>query len=431
MTFQADNTILYEDLPTTTNPIGQFANGLRGALCAIHNNVPYAYSIPFENPLNDTVEDFWNGVCDRPSSPDGLRPGFGGGCPIDYNVSATAFNEIDGEDQTESWVVQGVQSAYWNPAASPPQPGANNIIIAICGAGTTLRSLSFAGNALGARKRITVSPLGTETANCCGFPPTVPPTPNVLPPEVTINLPDIGPVTIPVQFPEVNVDLGGNIIGFAPVIITPIGQFVFNAGGVSFNPRININPDITIPIGGSGTGGGVTAEEVQAITNNQTQVLSSDLADLLAQILGVLATIIDLIEALNFQCDLQPVLDLINCYFLELSFVEADVSIVSNSPGGTFNLPDNTDSVVMELVFPPTPQTRVQSGSGTAAQVFYWGWYSLNAQATSDGDRRELYYRNHSTFVPSGTPSITVNPIRGNRFNLVARTKTFTCNMEM
>ena len=428
MTTTYNNLIPYEGLDTNPNPIAQVARGLRDGLCGLHSTLPYG-NAPFGiGQLRREVEGFWNGVCQRPESPFAPVPAEARGCTgTTYLVTGTY--RFFGEEKTFSNTFNGqVVSAAWRPIPSGTSLGINVIDVRFCDGGETFFGAPDASSPDNfQRGGIAIDVVGQEGTVCCGS-ITPPPTPNVLPPEITINLPGSGPIIIPVTWPEVNLDVGGNIIGFAPVIITPIGRFNFTLPGIEFNPRFNLNPDITIPIGGGGDGG-ATEGEIQQIVNNQTTEIIQQLDVPIDDIIQLLNAIIDLINGLDFQCDLQPVLDLINCYFLEES-TESDVRVLqTNSDGRRVTLPPNTTSVLIELVQPAPTSIRVQSGSGIAENVFYWGWFSINYDFNAvDGVRQELHYATQSVRVEKNARSITVNPIRGARFNLAVFTRTFACS---
>ena len=422
-----DNYIPYGNLDTSPNPIAAVGRGLRDSLCFLHNNIPYAYSVPIPNPISDTIEDVWNGICDRPESPNTNRPATARGCQgTTYRVSATYT--FFGEQKSFQQDFNGqVVNAYWRPIADTASLGINVVDVLFCDGGMSFFASADASSPDNyQRGQVSIAPLGTEGTVCCGNIP-IPPIFNNLPPEITINLPGSGPVTFPVTFPGVTFDVNGDIIGFDPIIITPIGRFSFDLGGIQFSPRFNLNPNITIPIGGGGGQGGASESQVQQIVDQSQNTIINNLTQEIQGIDVDLTPILQAISGLEFLIDLAQLLEIVACYIRNgQGEVEASV-LAGATPGGRFELPDGTFAVLVEATQPISGFTRTQSGAGASSQVVYWGWFSLNWVEAADGVRTPLQYLDQSMGVEPDMVSITVSPTHNNTARVTAFRQTEPC----
>ena len=422
-----DNFIPYEDLPTSTNPIAQIGRGLLQAQCALHNNIPWAYSLPIPNPINNAVEDFWNGVCERPESPDNARPAFANGCPIDYSINWSVFSQPQDQQVSGSIIRQGVTAAWWAPGVTPPQNGSGTIIVQFCNGATQAVGTGQDGFGALPPRTLNITPVGTEQLPCSCAPVPPPPITAELPPDVTINLPGSGPITFPISFPGVTLDVNGDIIGFDPIIITPIGRFSFDLGGLSFAPRFNLNPNITVPIGGGAGQGGASSGEVQQIVDQSQQTIINDLTQEIQAAECDLSPILDAINALEFQVDVEEAVSLIRCYLEGGQGEVATEVIAASTEGGRFPLPVGTFAVLVEVIPPVRSFSRTQEGGGDSSTVVFWGWHSLNYVDGADGVRLPLNYLQQSIGVPRDAVSITVSAHQLNRARVTAFSRPEVC----
>lgn len=427
MTIESGNFLPYESL---RQPGGSdfdvFWQDVIDQTCAVHRLVPAMYrpiipnlpSAP-QGLLQPVIAGIWDDICQRPGPPPGPTPATALGCPIDYRIEAR-WRRPDQSIGTFSVTRTGVTAAYWAVPEPPPNTnGRGNLEVRFCGGSTVNLFVGDDGASIDERLEVTITPLGTETGDCCSDPPFVPPQNNALPPEFTINLPG-GPVTIPIQWPGVTLDPEGNIISFEPRITTPLGEVSFEGGGLSFNPRIPIAPEINIPIGRpSNGGGGATSSEVSSIVNNSATQTVNQLTQVINEAVD-LTPILDAIASLTFQIDLASTLELIQCYASGGGGEVTPEELTGNTEGGRFDLPEGTFAVLVEATQPVSAATRSQTGSGSANGVFYWGWHSINYVGGADGVRKELQFLTQSIPCEQGAVSVTVNPVFGNTCSVTA-----------
>lgn len=436
MTIESGNFLPYESL---RQPGGSdfdvFWQDVIDQTCAVHRLVPAMYrpiipnlpSAP-QGLLQPVIAGIWDDICQRPGPPPGPTPATALGCPIDYQIQAR-WRRPDQSIGTFTTTRTGVTAAYW--AVPEPPPGFNgrgNLEVRFCGGSTVNLFVGDDGTSIDERLEVTITPLGTEVAGCCSDPPFVPPQNNALPPEFTINLPG-GPVTIPIQWPGVTLDPEGNIISFEPRITTPLGEVSFEGGGLSFNPRIPIAPEINIPIGRpSNGGGGASSSEVSSIVNNSATQTVNELTQVINESCDI-APVLEAISDLMFEIDVAEVLEIIKCYIESGQGEVQSQVLASGTPGGTWALPQGTFAVLMQLTRPESPQTRTQFGSGSAPAVRYWGWYAVSDLANADGQRRELNFEAHTAPVGRNGERVLVNPIWGNTATVTAFFRPEVCPM--
>ena len=422
-----DNFIPYGNLDTSPNPIAAVGRGLRDSLCALHSTVPYAYRVPIPNPISDTIEDVWNDICDRPSAPPGNVPASAGGCPIDYQVSASWLRP-DGSTGNFTTTRSSVVAAFWQSPLPPPGVnGRGNLVVRFCGGSETVLFVGDDGFSVERQLNVEITPLGQETEGCCGDPPFIPPTNPALPPVLDIDI-GTGPITIPVQWPGAEFNFDGDLIGFDPIIITPIGRFNFDLGGLTFSPRFNLAPDVTIPIGGGDSGqGGATPSEVATIVDNSAINTVNQLTQVIQQSECDLTPVLQAIDELDFQIDLAETLALVRCYILGGGGTIQSQSLVTNSAGGTWGLPEGTFAVLFELQTPPTQATPIQKAEAGAPDIFFWGSYSVNLTADGNGDRKPLHFANQVVPVEPGSNSVTMLPVYQNIASVAAIQRLPVC----
>lgn len=422
-----DNFIPYSAVDAPQQGIEFIAEGLQNALCFLQERIPYAHTPPNNQPGGSTVSDFWNQRCGRSQTPTGQDPAIARGCNgTQYQVTANYTFFGQPEFAVEVYNAP-VVNAYWRPIPSGQVAGINVVDVVFCdGTSTFFGTPNSTAPPNYVRNNIEIAPLGAEGSVCCDDIP-IPPIFNDIPPEVTINLPD-GPIQLPITLPELTLDTGGNIIGFAPVFVTPIGRFSFDLGGVTFSPQFALNPNIRIPIGGGGSSqGGATPSEVSTIVDNSATNTVNQLTQVIQQSECDLTPVLQAIDSLDFQLDFAEALELIRCYIVGGGGTIQPQSLVSSSAGGTWTLPDTTFAVVFGLQTPPTQATPIQKGAGDAPDVFFWGSYSVNQTMDGQGDRLPLHFASQVVPVPPGSNSVTMLPVYQNTGSVIALQRLPAC----
>lgn len=239
------------------------------------------------------------------------------------------------------------------------------------------------------------------------YPPPITPPPTTF--NITVNLTG-QPQSVEIELPELNVDDWPNFT-FEPVIRWGDVTFRYESEGVRITmpgnllaPSLNtsVNVDLNPVLNAIGTVNNNISTNFQNVignTNNNTAEIRLDIAELK-----------DSVE----QC----------CCDKDVTY-EA-VTIVTDTEGGRFTLPENTVSVRIDGSNVDTNFIRTQSGSGFANDVFYWGWYSVGYASGADGDRIPLHYLQQAASTNEHAKTITVNPTYGARATIVATVKTET-----
>ena len=434
MVYESGNFLPYDILnaPGATD-FDVFWRDIIDRTCAIHTRLPAMFQpiVPSPtgiagNPLGPLIADQWDRICQRPAPPEVPGSAYASGCENTvYRVEGeyTFF----GEQKTFGQDFNGqVVGAFWQPIPEGQVAGINNIVVRFCGGQTSVFGAPDATSPPNfQRRRITIVPLTPEGGSCC---PEIPPNPqfNVLPDSFIIPIGG-NDVEVPIQWPGVELDIDNNVIGFEPVIRTPLGEISFELGGLSWNPRVTISPDINIPIGRPNSGGGgATPSEVTTIVDNSAEQTVNQITQFISETVD-LTPILEAINALAFEFDAAELLEIVRCY-IERGLGEVETQVLaSGSSGGTFDLPPNTLAVTFEATLPFTNQTRNQQGSGSAEQVWYWGWLAVGGEPGFNGGREPLFYENQVKNVPRGAANVTFNPVFQNTGRVTAIVQADAC----
>jgi len=255
----------------------------------------------------------------------------------------------------------------------------------------------------------------------CGSVPPVQQLPVLPPPnQITINAPIFNQQRdITITLPEYDVTNWPNY-EWSPVIefdgiraeFTTEGITLDLPDGVVFNPPVNINPVI---------------ENINNTTNNvDTNV--NDIENATENITNIVENIQTILNN-GTEVNLEPVLEAIRCYCGEESVTYGTQQIVTGSPGGVFNLPENTIAVLISgSNFDPN-FIRTQDGGGNSPTVFYWGWASINYAGASGGERIPLQFESQSLACAENATSVLVSPTYNSSCSVIAITKELNCNV--
>jgi hypothetical protein len=410
--------IPYSELPLRRddNPLFAAADELRGLICRAYNAAPWAF-IPPAATAPDFVRDVNRGfyddfLCAEPLPPEPQDNGltFADGCREFYRVTLD-YTETPGNIQRSTFIdAFSVVNAY-----TSIDDGVYFLNITNTINGTTANLISVITNGDRITNNITITKLSGDPIGTCD---------DFQRPDPVIIFPPIVIVPTPNQTYEVPIEVttfefeGDTYI--QPSFFTPISPIFFNFDGVNLNPTfapdINFNPEF----GGNGDNGDnpPSLPDIENVVNQGNQTVINQLTQTIENNQCDLTPVLNRIDGLSFQFDAAEILDIIRCY-TEDELGDLEFSIATNADdGGIFPIPDNAVVAVIELVGLPTPQTRIQSGSGDAPNVVYWGWYAVDFLGEGPIQRQELHYSTQAVSLSDRNESIIINPIRGNQFRL-------------
>lgn len=398
----------YDDLNDSPNrdPFSTLANGLRGLACQAFDTYRDLMLPPPDvasGLFRRAAEPFWDSVLCPP--PPGNYPlSYAPGCNVQYqavrvgNVLRPNGTVFSGANQTINigtqvvrltYRVDGRQFAYVITRTS----GAVDEIVQNpstfpTGGTWDITSLAIA--------RADGLPVNTA----CDVPPVV--NPEILFPPI-INI-DIGGDVFPVEISPVTYNVDGDTY-FSPSFNTSLGPVQFDLGGVNFGPFFL--PSLNI---GGGGQGGATPAEITQIVNNENNSQTTQIAQ-------------------ETKIELARLAEYISCLIERPNEQISTDTIASNQEGGIYSLPPGCFAVVIQRTGAIGIGTRIQSGSGTAPNVEYWGWYAIG-RTGNYGVRENLSYQDTIVFVPERANEIIINPTFKNRFTAIALISSNSCTFE-
>lgn len=402
------------------NPLTGLANAGRRAICQVRQAFPYLFAYS-GNGLPPTVNDFlsgrqfWDDLCtEHPLPPSSQDEVFRGGqCAIGYTVCGTHLR-TDLSDQTFCLPdIQGpLQRVSWRRVQVPSEDREDFAVDVIDANGVT-RSVGIGSQQISRRtiydRYITIQP---QTPNC-GDRTVIPTLPVTPPPNVvnvtniqlggqqintTVNLPDLNTTNWPDFTFSPSVDLGGI-------------NFQFTLGGIV----INLPDGVNIP----GTSSSVDLSPVLNRIDEQTLAIRTDISGVVTEI-DNLGTLID--ERFD---DLES---LIRCCCCEENVSYEITTLVTNSSGGRYQLPDNCVAIRIIGSDIDVGNIRVQPGSGTSPSVYFWGWYSIAYDNDDGGERVPLSFVSTAVAALPRAQYIAVCPYFGAKCTVIAVAKNKNCS---
>lgn len=407
--------ISWEDIgANSTQLAGRVGHAIRRSLCQFRQNNPFLFdpiSTTFPStPLAAFNRGFWNEVCSLDPIPGAYPQNVSGGqCNVQYRWFVD-FSSPSVEGTRSDPFNATYLGAIRNPRLiftrinNDRQVRMDFQFQTVTGTTHTFFVVNGDLDKMPFARAVRFVRVDGQPDNCG----TIPVTRNVVRPinntfNTTVNI-DGTDITFPVTLGDIQIS-NNDVISFNPTLQTSLGDFSIELGGIN----IELVPDVVI---NPSTGGSST--DLQPVLNRideSTLQLSTEISEVITEIsdLGTLIT--------GEFADLE---NLIRCCCCDENVTFQSQIIVSDTFGGTFELPDKTVALSIVVSGDITPGTKKQFGSGTAPNVFYWGWYAIGSDANNPGDRRELHYSNQAVFVPEFAKSITVNPIYNNRCTVIA-----------
>jgi hypothetical protein len=400
-------------------PLGEVANGLRGLACQALDTFP-DYFLPPPNPLFGAVReaglDFWENTLCPPPSPN-PQYAYAPGCAVEYNAVLDA--DILNPDGSFRITGSGVHPIGFNVVSVWYETEGEILTIVWRLANGNVDTKRLEPNLLPPTWTWRVNSISLARAD--GQPVQTPCTnpvdydfPDIYPPVIYI---PIGGNTYPVEINPVTYDIGGDTY-FSPQFNTSLGPFEFSPTGVNISPVFL--PQI-IPTISPGDGG-ATPDQVDDIINNANTIQTTNLGDIINNTTTTQTQ--EITE--NVGADLQALADFIECLIERPNESISGQILATQTPGEVLPLPDGTFAVYIMLAAPPSAKTRIQAGSGTSPQLYYWGWYAIgqNGRFTT---RQELHYQGQVARIDRYQDSILINPIYGNVARVVALIRSNAC----
>lgn len=409
------------DQRVPTNPLGQFARAARNAICQVRASAPYLfdYNPPF---VPDSVLDLmpgrqlWDNLCRTTPNPASSSdaPFRGGQCAITYSVKGSLLRTdiTNPQEATITGVTGPIQRVFWTSVYNPGTL-ANTISINVVDANGLLRTQGVGDENPNNRtvydRYITITPPTPD----CGDRIPIPSLP-ASPPPTTYIINDInvsgqvGPITV--SLPDLNVNNWPDFT-FSPRIDLGGITAQFDLGGITIDL-----PDSTV-IGQGGSSTDLTP--VLNRIDEQTLAVRTDISDVITDVEDLSTLVSSKLDSLE---------SLIRCCCCEENVSFSIQVVVTNSLGGRYELPENTIALRIIGSDFQLDRLRTQSGSGDAATVFYWGWYSIAYADGNGGDRVQLCYQEQAVYVFPHAKFITVNPVYDSRATIVAVIKEKNCN---
>lgn len=411
-------------VPRNRGPLAPLANQLRRAACQARRANPDLFRSPLLQPtalerrIRGLSGDTWDRICDDLPLPPGAAydlPFGGGRCETLYRVNAFV-------DQTN-----GLTASDFIDNVPGPLSGLRWIEVPTSPTSTSVRFRLVDRNGVERSEGVfsgspdLISNLRFQIIRIDGLPDDCPVPPEPDPPPITeINNPvdveiNLGGQTFntPLTFNDYSVG-DDNSVTWSPSFNVDGVDFTIQPDGVNidFGPEFSFAPEVSPQLNIGSIGGAIA----QGLTD-------------LAGLIDLLLQILDLLNNLGGgtgECDLTPVIELLNCYLGETNATFGQESVVGSSDGGNFALPDGTVAVIFQLNGVPTTQTRIQSGQSGSPDVVYWGWCSVGRDGVA-GERQELHHSPQIFNVPKDFNNVTFTAIRGNVGSITAITKRLNC----
>ncbi len=391
-----------------------YAEALRpqyiGALCSFRREYPWLWAAlnralnpvgaGYQVPLNNWVLD---NVCPPIIPPQ--SPVYGGQCDVPYDGIGRAFEE-DGSPAGITIVsvvpgpITGVETRIVQRTAQ--SEGAEFRIRSALGQWTPWEGIS--DRPPGVLAEITVELRRTDgLPDTCGdrVPFPVPVTPPSFPVTVPIV---IGNQQFPISINLPSFDSGDwPDFSFEPTIEIGEVPITISPEGITF-------PDEIFP----------PFPEIPAPNVNLAPAITA-IADLGSLLTGEIGGLEIALEALrgSEEVDLTEVIELIRRCCCGEGKTKESYTIATNTNGGVFPLDAKTFAVVVSVTPPFTPATPTQAGSGSAPDVYHWGWWSIGYGDTSPGVRIPLQHSVQSLQVGEGAVSVAVSPHYQNRCTII------------
>lgn len=416
----------------------ELARAATRALCVVRQNFPWAFDVaatvtPGFSPALGSyglTRWFWDRQCqDAPLPNSGRGNGglIGGQCAgVLYTVTGIVNNANAGLPPNN------VQSISLSNCLGPlrdvwiaTRPGGNGrqyVLYVLDADDTVPREAIIGSDAIAtpviSNPRFTISPVDNCPPNT-----SIPPLP-VNPPPISL------PITVRIGQEERTriVNLPGLDVSnwpqftFSPTIEIDGITFSFDVGGVNISyeggsttPPAPTPPDIEQEI-----------EQVIETINNVDNTVNN----IENEIENVTNTVNNINTTINNEliADLTEILNAIKCCCCEENVTYETQTIEANSPGGVFDIPSNTVAVIISGGNFDLNLIRTQAGSGSAPNVFYWGWASVNYGSANGGERIPLQFENQSLAVAEGATSVQVSPTFGATCSISVVVKEKNCN---
>lgn len=409
------------DRRTPTNPLAAVARAAVNAMCQVRAAAAPIFDRPVGGVLGTVQEammnrDFWDNICRSTPSPETTSdlPFRGGQCAIPYSVKGSLLRTdiTNPQEATITGIPGPIRRIFWTRVFNPGI-AQDDYILNVVGADNFQRTQGVGSERPTNRtvydRYITISP---NTPNCGDLIPNTPIPPTPPPSSYTVN----------------NININGQV---GPVVVSLPDLVVNNWPDFEFNPRIDLGgitaqfdlggitinfPD-NVSIGDGGSS--VDLDPVLNRIDEQSTAIRTDISEVLTEI-DDLGTLIG-----NKIDDLES---LIRCCCCEENVSFTINTIVTNTLGGRYEIPDNTIALRIIGSDFDTNRLRTQSGSGDASTVFYWGWYSIAYADGNGGDRVQLCYQEQAVYVFPHAQFVTVNPVYNSRATIVAIVKNKNCN---
>jgi hypothetical protein len=382
----------------------------RRTFCELRRDYPYLFDatrlaagVTLNTVLNN--ESLWNRVCrDVPlSAPVGAV--VGGQCTVLYSVRCFLTNPQTGASIGSS-LRSNVQGAI-RRASAEEFPGSTSgtssyrITIEDALGNVFVDSVLTNSAVRNAIRRIQIDRQDGLPDSCGNGTPvgrTIPPVPPTLPSTINVNQGDFTNVQSPVTYNDL--DLGSwPDITFSPDITIPPYRYRALPEGLD----IEVDPEFSLAF-------------VPPVPVLLDPVVVGGITEILTTVLAaapVINLILDILQ--NPVVDLEELERLIRCCSCGENDTEETSGLFTNVEGGSFGLPDGAVSVSLSMVGTPTEQTKIQLGSGSSPDVYYWGWYSFGGSIGEAGERHPLSFKENSIIVPENAKSFHFAAFYGNR----------------
>lgn len=344
----------------------------------------------------------WGRICERvnpPSVPDEQGFFYGGQCPTNYFFTGELFfTDQPGSSGT------GLQSAFgpfeilrWRKFLDSTS-GFVTWVLEWRVAGGTLQSAGMGSEppATQGRRvpRITLRRADNQPDNCGNRP--VPPVslPVLQQPSVNLDVEIFGQQrNVTFNFPEIDTSDPDNII-FRPVVeFEGIRVTIGIEGDIIEYPDEITFPQLPPTTVQQTISDGITNSVTNNINNLSTE-LSTEFEELRQQ----------------QELDIQQIIDAIERCCCKKGAEYTLQTIVSNTAGGRYDIPENTVAVVIAAEQPFTEATPIQEGSGDAERVYHWGSYSINYAVGASGVRVPLQWAVQSVPCFERATGVTIWP---------------------
>lgn len=402
-------------------PYADTGNALRRAACEWRrvNPLPTVYPGFFTDPIARAAQRandrFWDRVCPDvppPANPP-EQPFFGGQCPVFYRMTGFVTQTSGAQAADFESFIQGPLLGADITLTDQPNGQTTWSIFVRDANGNTRTNAIFTGFRSQVNDWYFRLTREDGQPDNCGDSTITPPV-VTQPPQVTVNAPVIiggqeivGPVTA-IDL-EINPD---NTYTFSP-------QFEFNGIPFSILPEgvdIDVNPQLSF------------APEVNANLNiGSVGGALDNIVSNIPQLLGLLFDILDLIEGGGGgECDLQPLANYIECLLEKPNAQIRTEPITANNSGGVFAIDADCVGVVVNRTGELQPGTKIQSGSGVAPNVEFWGWFAWGNSGNFT-ERTPLNYPNQFLIPPENVNQVLINPTFGNTFSALEFIEDNSC----